>query len=102
MAMDRLPGHASGSLRTTEQRTPCRSTTADHIRLGLNKPPLASGRFTTVASFACKLLTTASGMLQSSSARAGVKSSNPTAMEIRGLFIEGVLVGYFRPDRIAA
>src|SRR5258708_5450694 len=86
MAMDRLPGHASGSLRTTEQRMPCRSTTADHIRLGLNKPPLASARFTTVASFACRFFTMPSGMLQSSSARAGVESSSPAAAMIR-LFV---------------
>src|SRR5262245_62103918 len=80
MAMDRLPGHASGSLLTTEQRTPFRSTIADHIRLGLNKPPLASGSFTTPASCACTFLTMPGGMPQS--AIAGAESS-PAAAEMR-------------------
>src|ERR1700731_4870276 len=85
MAMDRLPGHASGSLRITEHRTPCRSTIADHIRLGLNKPPLAPGSFTTTASCACRFLTTPSGMLQPSSAIAGKESIRPAAAVISPL-----------------
>src|SRR5262245_42426877 len=84
MAMDRLPGHASASLRTTEQRTPCRSTMADHIRLGLNKPPWASGNLTTAASCACTFFAMPSGMLQPSSpASAGIESSKPAAMAVR-------------------
>src|SRR3954447_25358885 len=40
IAIARLPGHASGLLLTIEQRRPCRSTIADHIRFGVNSPPL--------------------------------------------------------------
>jgi hypothetical protein len=38
LAMHRLPGHGSRSVRATEQRMPCRSTTADRILLGFSKP----------------------------------------------------------------
>src|SRR5271156_1242076 len=85
MAIERLPGQASGSLRITEQRTPCRSTTADHIRFGENKPPFPSEDCTTVASLACKLLTVELGMLQPFPwlfwvwARTGVENNNSPA-----------------------
>src|ERR1700704_3208078 len=86
MAMDRLPGHASGSLRTTEQRPPCGSTIADHNRLGLNKPPLAPGSFTTTASCACRFLTTPSWMLQPPSAIAADETIRPAATVISPFF----------------
>src|ERR1700681_3223110 len=82
MAMDRLAGHAAGSPRIAEQRTPCRSTIADHIRLGLNKPPLAPGSLTTTASCACRFLTTPSWMLQPPSAIAADESTRPAAVVI--------------------
>src|ERR1700710_472368 len=47
IAIARLPGQAS-PVKVTEQSVPTRSTTADHMRLGENNPPLWSGRFTTV------------------------------------------------------
>ena len=56
MAMSRLPGHASGSERTTPHSTPLRSTTAAHILLGENKPPLLS--WTTDDNWLSTLLTT--------------------------------------------
>src|SRR5689334_10406424 len=56
--MSRLPGHASASERVTPHSTPCRSTTAAHILLGANKPPLLFGGCTTDASLASTLLTT--------------------------------------------
>src|ERR1700694_4736767 len=55
MAMALLPGQASPILMT-EHKTPLRSTTADHIRLGLKMPPLVCA--TTTASSLCTLFTT--------------------------------------------
>src|SRR6266478_2349618 len=40
IAMSRLPGHASELELMTLHRTPSRSTTAAHILLGENSPPL--------------------------------------------------------------
>src|SRR5207237_9909697 len=88
MAIERLPGQASGSLRMTEQRLPSRSTMADHIRLGLNKPPFASGEFTTVASLACKVFTTFGAMAHSSSARAGAENARLMAAAIKDCLIK--------------
>src|SRR5579862_9129290 len=48
IAMARLPGQASPVL-ITEHSTPARSTMADHIRLGENRPPLFCS--TTVANW---------------------------------------------------
>src|SRR2546430_14796887 len=55
IAMARLPGQASPTT-ITEQSRPCRSTTADHIRLGRKMPPLSNG--TTAASWLWTPLTT--------------------------------------------
>src|SRR5271166_3158924 len=63
IAIARLPGQALFSLLViTEQTTPLRSTTADHIRFGLNNPPLPS--CTTLNSCSCTLLTTPASMAQ--------------------------------------
>jgi len=62
IAMSRLPGHASGSERTTPHSTPCRSTTAAHILFGENRPPLLS--WTTAASLPSTLFTTAGDIEQ--------------------------------------
>src|SRR5580658_4159404 len=86
MAMERLPGQALSMLEMTEQSTPFRSTTADHILFGWNKPPLPSDSFTTVASLFCRLVTVFAGMLQvPSCARAteGAENSSPTADAIK-------------------
>src|ERR1700722_3589146 len=64
MAIDRLPGHASGELAITEQSFPVRSTIADHISFGLKSPPLFS--VTTLASLACNAVTVAVGIAQAS------------------------------------
>ncbi len=58
MAMARLPGQASPAL-ASEQSTPARSTTADHMRLGLKMPPLFI--CTTICSSRCTLMTTDCG-----------------------------------------
>src|SRR5581483_3501820 len=64
IAIARLPGHGSLPLLIMEHSTPCRSTTADHIRFGLKMPPLASPKLITVASLDWIALTVDAGIPQ--------------------------------------